>query len=376
MSVADQAGARLTGPDQGRWFRVLDADRANLWRAAQYAAGAPGGTSRVLRLSAVLRRYWISRPLGEAMAELVRPVLQRPEARSDHRLFVDAAITVMDAARGPDVQAALEFGDRIVAEARQVGELGLLIEALSVHCGRYYFAGAPENGAVFGAEAVALARRAGDDVLLGSSIMGYLLCLDVTDSDAAGQLYAEAIACTRRSGNRLIAHVLHNNAGVRALRAGDVAAARAHLVQAEQAGAEIGERSHVVPVNMGWVLRQEHDPQAAQATFQGGMRLSRRTGDRYGVAYCARAVAGSRGPVPGGQHRRCPASSWRRAVRRGVRPRADAELRRRHRAGAQRSTAGRCLTGRSGRVPVVRGRPGGHRVSARATSRPARAGRP
>ena len=291
VSVAEQAGARLTGPDQGRWFAVLDAERANLWRAAEYAVGAADGTSRVLRLSAVLRRYWISRGLGEAVTELVRPVLERPEARSDQRLFVDAAITVMDARRGPDVRAALEFGERVVADAREVGEPSLLIEALAVLCGRYYFAGAPQRGAAFGAEAVALARRTGDDVLLAASIMGYLLCLDVTDSDAAGRLYAEAIACTQRSGDRMIAHVLHNNAGVRALRAGDVAAARAHLVQAEQAGADIGERSHVVPVNMGWVLRQEHDPRAARATFQDGLRLSRRTGDRYGLAYCGLGLA-------------------------------------------------------------------------------------
>jgi tetratricopeptide (TPR) repeat protein len=238
----------------------------------------------------VLRRYWMSRSAGVAMAELIRPVLERPEARSDRRLFVDAAITVMDASR-TDVRAALEFGERVVAEARQVGEPSLLIEALAVHCGRYYFVGDPERGAAFGAEAVALARQTGDDVLLGSSIMGYLLCLDMTDSDAAEHLYAEGIACTQRSGDRLMARVLHNNASVHALRAGDAAAARAHLVQAGQAGVEIGERSHAVPVNMGWLLRQEHDPEAARATFQDALRLSRRTGDRYGLAYCSLGLA-------------------------------------------------------------------------------------
>jgi hypothetical protein len=70
-----------------------------------------------------------------------------------------------------------------------------------------------------------------------------------------------------------------------------VAAARAHLAQSEQAGAEIGEQSHVLPVNMGWVLRLEHDPEAARATFQDGVRLSRRTGDRYGLAYCSLGLA-------------------------------------------------------------------------------------
>jgi len=291
VSVAEQAGAHLTGPDQGLWYAALDAERANLWRAAEDAAARPDGTSQVLRLAAVIRRYWISRTAGEAMAELIRPVLERPEARSDRRLFVDAAITAMDALRGLNVETALRFGERVITEARQIGEPALLIEALAVHCAQFYFAGQPERGAAFGAEAVELARQTGDDVLLGSAIMGYLLCLDMTDPGAAGRLYAEGIACTQRSGDRLMAHLLHNNASVHALRAGDAAAARAHLVQAEQAGAEVGDQSHVVQANMGWVLRQEHDPEAARATFQDGVRLSRRTGDRYSLAYCLLGLA-------------------------------------------------------------------------------------
>jgi predicted ATPase/class 3 adenylate cyclase len=291
VSVAEQAGARLTGPDQGRWFAVLDAERANLWRAAEYAAGIPEATSQALRLAAAVRRYWTSGAEGEAIADLIRPVLERPEARSDHKLFVDAAITAIDGAQGPDVEDVLEFGERVVAEARQVGEPSLLIQALQAHCGRCYFAGAPERGATFGAQAVALARQTGDDVLLGSSIMGYLLCLDLIDPGAAEEFYAEGLACAQRSGDRLMAHVLHNNASVHALRAGDVAGARAHLVQAARARVEIGERSHVVPVNMAWVRRLEHDPEAARASFQDGVRLSRRTGDRYGLAYCSLGLA-------------------------------------------------------------------------------------
>jgi len=291
VSVAEQAGAYLTGPDQSRWFAVLDAERANLWRAAQYAAARPDGASQVLRLGAVIRRYWISRTAGEAVAELIRPVLEQPGARSDRRLFVDAAITAMDALRGLDVETAVRFGERVITEARQLGEPGLLVEALAVHCGLHYFAGQPEQGAAFGAEAVELARQLGDDVLLGASLMGYLLCLDMIDPDAAERLYAEGIACTQRSGDRLMAHLLHNNAGVHALREGDVAAARAHLVQAAQAGAEVGDQSYVVQVNMGWVQRQEHEPEAARATFQDGARLSRRTGDRYSLAYCALGLA-------------------------------------------------------------------------------------
>jgi predicted ATPase/class 3 adenylate cyclase len=51
LSVAETAAAHLTGPEQGRWLARLDADQANLRRAAQHAADRPAGTALVLRLA-------------------------------------------------------------------------------------------------------------------------------------------------------------------------------------------------------------------------------------------------------------------------------------------------------------------------------------
>jgi hypothetical protein len=117
------------------------------------------------------------------------------------------------------------------------------------------------------------------------------MCLDRTDPDAAKELLAEALACTRRSGDRLMEYLLHNNAGVQAIRDGDFAAAREHLHEAEVASAEIGDENHVVPVNMGWVLRHEHDPEGARDRFESGLRMSRRIGDTMGLAYCSLGLA-------------------------------------------------------------------------------------
>ena len=60
LSVAEAAAAHLTGPEQGSWLARLDADQANLRRAAGHAAGHPDGTAVVLRLGVALDRYWLS----------------------------------------------------------------------------------------------------------------------------------------------------------------------------------------------------------------------------------------------------------------------------------------------------------------------------
>lgn len=61
LSVAEAAAPHLTGPEQGEWLARLDADQANLRRAAEYEASRPNGTAQVLRFGGALRRYWEAR---------------------------------------------------------------------------------------------------------------------------------------------------------------------------------------------------------------------------------------------------------------------------------------------------------------------------
>ena len=266
LAVAEAAAAYLTGPEQGSWLARLDADQANLRRAAGYAAGRPDGTALVLRLGVALDRYWRARSREQEAFGLLVPALRRPDARADPALFAAALVTAALVACFIDVATARQLAEQAVQVARQLGDERLLSSALAALCGAHFFAGEPETGRPFGQESVERARRLGDDVLLAGSLLGYLLTIDPARS---GPLYAEAIACTERSGDHLINSILHNNAGVAALSAGDIPAARAHLEAAAQAAQQIGCENATVPANLGWRAARGGRPRRRPVRVRG-----------------------------------------------------------------------------------------------------------
>ena len=291
LSVAEAAAPHLRGPDQGSWFARLDADQVNLQRAARYASSVSGGTEQVLRLAVALDRYWMARSRAEEALALVTAVLERPEARTDPLLFGNALIVAVLAARASDVALALRYGEQAVEFARQLDDDRLLIQSLAVFSSACYFAGEAERGAPLGQEAVERARPLGDDVLLAEALSGYLLSLDAVNPVRSGKLFDEAIACTDRSGDQQFAAILHNNAGARALRVGDIPAARAHLEAAAQASRANAENMDTVAINLGWVRRQDGDHDGARCSFEDALRSSRRSGERFNIAYAVLGLA-------------------------------------------------------------------------------------
>jgi predicted ATPase/DNA-binding SARP family transcriptional activator len=288
VSAAETAAPQLAGPDQGSWLARLDADQANLRRAAAHASARPDGSALVLRLGVALERYWEARSRQQEALELLAPALQRPDASADPALFAAALIAAAAATRFIDIATALDLAEQGVQVASRIGDDRLLVRGLGELCREYYHAGEPQRGLPFGQEAVQRARQLGDDILLGESLLRWLQNVDPA---ASGHLFAEAIAATERSGDLLTNCRLHNNAADRALIVGDIPAARPHLEAAEQAGQAIGFEHGDLPANMGHLLRAEGDPDAARSTFEAGLQTNRRNGDSRAMAYCILGLA-------------------------------------------------------------------------------------
>jgi predicted ATPase/class 3 adenylate cyclase len=291
LAAAEATAPYLTGPEQGSWLARLDADQANLRRAAGYAAGHPDGIAVVLRLGVALRRYWIARSRQQEAYGLLVAALRRPEAGADPGLFAAALVTAAWVGCFIDITAARHLAEQAVQVARRLGDDRLLTSALAALCAAHFFAGEPETGRPFGQEAVELARRLGDDVLLGVSLRGYLPTIDTIDPAGSLPLYTEAIACTERSGDHLVSSILHNNAGCHAMSTGDIPAARAHLEAAAQAGQQIGHQNTAVMANLGWVLRAEGDLDGARSMLEATLRVGRRNGDSRGMAIACLGLA-------------------------------------------------------------------------------------
>jgi non-specific serine/threonine protein kinase len=288
LSVAETAAPYLTGPGQAGWLARLDADQANFRRAAEHAAGQPDGTSQVQRFGVALWRYWLARRRTDEAAGLLVPALGRPEAAADPALFAEALVAAAFLTVFADLATGLRLAQQADEFAGTLGDDRLLALSRGILGRASYSAGDFERARTLTQEAVGRARGLGDDVLLG-------MCLNMqahaVGAAASGPLYAEAIACTERSGDIRTRRTLLNNAGCAALERGDIPAARAHLEAAVRAAKAIGGPNPSPSENLGWVLRAEHDLDGARSRFEEALNTSRRIGSKRSMASAINGLA-------------------------------------------------------------------------------------
>jgi tetratricopeptide (TPR) repeat protein len=213
------------------------------------------------------------------------------ESATDPRLLVPALVCAGRLAVFVDIASAMRLIEHALPIARALGDERCLVDALNAVCAAHVFAGEEAAAIEPGEEAVARARELGDDALLGQAMAMLLLAMRGTDPAQTEQLLTEAIARSTRAGDDYLVAMLHNNAGILSVSAGDYAGAADHLRLAEQHWEAAGARMYNAKITLAVMDLQRGDSASANANLGAALRLARRTGDAYGLGYVSGVFA-------------------------------------------------------------------------------------
>jgi non-specific serine/threonine protein kinase len=238
LALAERSEEELLGPDQGRWFEILETENENLLAALAWCGKTPGGGEKGLRLAASVYRFWSARGHYALGRRALVEALARPRAEGDGAARAKALV------RGAGL--ALVEGDHTAARALIEESLGLYRElddqkgvarALSGLATVEAYAGDYAASRRYGEECLATYRALGATRAMAVTLhnLGFLGIAEGTPEQAV-PLYEEALAILRKVGDR--EHI--------ALTLADLAIARARLGQAEDARGALEEAIAIV----------------------------------------------------------------------------------------------------------------------------------
>ena len=276
------AAADLTGPDQGAWLDVLDAELDNIQAGLEWGVTAAPGP--MLELAGALASFWQARGhIGLGRSWLVA-ALTAAGPGADPAL---RAIALDGAGRlagvHADHQAQRRYQEESLAIWRELGEAARVAACLGdlgtvAHIlGEY-----PAARAMF-AEALDLATGAGAPLETGAALSGLgRLALHTGDLEGATEYYRAAMDTFSGAGDLRRASLILGNLGVVALDQGDFALAAERFGKHLANVRELGDPKLVAGTltNLGMVMQYEGDLDRAQELHTEALTQARDLGDR------------------------------------------------------------------------------------------------
>jgi predicted ATPase/class 3 adenylate cyclase len=210
LGLAELAGSHLEGPNFLEWLERLEVEDQNLRSAIRHATSMGTGAERVVRQFWQAHRYWmdVRRPdeintLLDSALDHVRPNLSENEiARA---LYVKSLLLAE-----VEIGSAIAPATEALELARQSGDLALQADVLSLLSSFLSDMGRIEDGASAGARALALAREAGDQLVLARVLYRY----GAGVRDQRGEiesLLCEGLEIVEQTGDGFTEARLHDN---------------------------------------------------------------------------------------------------------------------------------------------------------------------
>lgn len=292
LALAERAAQGYRGPEEGRWLAVLEREHDNL-RAALGWTRERADVTAGLRLAGALAYFWFRRGYLSEGREWLESLLalagqrrvdgplgrqgQAPPARVlAHALYGAGDLAVWQG----DYPHAMTQLEQSLELAREVGDIGLAVDALNRLGITSYLGDDPRPATQRWEEGLALARALGDPARLAGPLnnLGEVAYLQ-GDLERAAAYYEESFACMRQAGDLNGRNVMLANLGNIARRQGDLARARTLYREALDEAQQLG------------------DPRAVAGVVEGMAMVIAASGDGARAARLIGACAGARDTI-------------------------------------------------------------------------------
>ncbi len=275
---AEQAAARLKGPEQTIWRAALRADHDNLRKALRWAATTSPET--LVRLASALGAFWDSvGPRAEGHEWLRRAVEKSGDLAP--KLRIEALLQASDLFSSQHASLPREFAERALAESRAIGDVSGEARALRALSWAMAIDGSNEEARAIGMQALELIAGQDDpwELALWSERMGQA---SFRDPGWSIQMLEQALDLYRQVGDRSReALVLYKIAEQLAGSNGDMGKAVEFAAEAIRISEEVGNTHDGAHARLeyGKVLRKAGRFQESAGVLSEAVAQLARQGD-------------------------------------------------------------------------------------------------
>ena len=294
LALAETAAPGLISHDQAQWLDRLDLELDNLRAAVAFSLEDPDPHPGI-RLVTALRTFFKARGNAGEAIDALRALLDK--SSSDELTLARARALAAEAYLLEQVggyQAAELSTAEALAIARAAGDDYLVADLLDVRGFVLLRRGQVAAALELIESGLALARERGEEHLTARLLSGRSFATDVLgDHAAAARDATESVAIYRQLGDMRQVGTMLGNLGYCELSTDDLEAARNHLDESLEIARSLNDRYGVVyeTFNLGLAASLSRSPQEAERLFRESLELAWRIGMKASVAYALIGVA-------------------------------------------------------------------------------------
>jgi predicted ATPase/class 3 adenylate cyclase len=288
LKLAEQAEARLPGPEQALWLARLEIEHHNLRAALDWSEESDEAASGLRLARALWQFWWVRGHLSEGRERLAKLMaLAGAEARTPVRAKALHGAGILAYDQG-DYAAARALHEESLVIKRELGDKRGMAASLNYlgHVARLQ--GDYAAARALYQETLAIGRELDDRRGMAFSLNGLgLVARYQGDYAAARAFYEESLAIVRRLDDKRGISISLNNLGLVAQDQGDYAAAR-NLYEASLAiKRELGDKRGAAfsLSGLGLLALSQEEDTVAQALFEESLAMRRELGDKRGIAF-------------------------------------------------------------------------------------------